>query len=32
MDGPGKQARFTSEPRPGAWRLWEADVDVPVGR
>jgi DMSO/TMAO reductase YedYZ molybdopterin-dependent catalytic subunit len=23
-----QQARFTSEPRPGAWRLWEADVAI----
>ena len=23
-----QQARFTSEPRPGSWRLWEADVAI----
>ena len=23
-----QQARFTSEPRPGTWRLWEADVAI----
>ncbi len=23
------QARFTSEPRPGTWRLWEADAAIP---
>ena len=23
-----QQARFTSEPRPGAWRLWEADAAI----
>ena len=22
-------ARFTSEPRPGTWRLWEADAPIP---
>ena len=27
-----QQARFTSEPRPGAWRLWEAEVGLQVGR
>jgi hypothetical protein len=21
-------AKFTSEPRPGSWRLWEADVTI----
>ena len=24
-----QEARCTSEPRPGAWRLWEADVTIP---
>jgi sulfite oxidase len=24
-----QQARFTSEPRPGTWRLWEADAAIP---
>jgi DMSO/TMAO reductase YedYZ molybdopterin-dependent catalytic subunit len=23
-----QQARFTTEPRPGAWRLWEADAAI----
>jgi DMSO/TMAO reductase YedYZ molybdopterin-dependent catalytic subunit len=23
-----QQARFTSEPRPGTWRLWEADAAI----
>ena len=29
-DGGGtwQPARFTSEPRPGTWRLWEADVPI----
>jgi DMSO/TMAO reductase YedYZ molybdopterin-dependent catalytic subunit len=26
-----QQARFTSEPRPGTWRLWEADAAIRPG-
>jgi DMSO/TMAO reductase YedYZ molybdopterin-dependent catalytic subunit len=26
-----QQARFTSDARPGTWRLWEADVDIRSG-